>query len=69
MNMRSQNTHFMFTVSSNYKYVQTVTELNIKPAGTVMPGDEENEAIQGQNNHMSVLLRDSLSEDRVECFF
>lgn len=43
--------------------------LNIKPAGSLMPADKENEAIQGQNNHMSVLVRDSLSEDRTECFF
>lgn len=44
-------------------------DLSVKPARSVMPADKEKEAIQGQNNHMSVLVRDSLSEDRIECFF
>lgn len=39
------------------------------PAGFVMPEDKENKAIQGKNIHMSVLVTDRPSRDRIECFF
>ncbi len=68
----SQNPLVVFTwrySTNKNRSSQTQSHLNINPAGFVMPEVKQKKAIQGQNSHTRVLVRDRLSGDSIECFF